>query len=119
MASVSAPDEATPPELLMNLARQVTARHDLEDVLAEVFRCLRPLARFGGGSIQLLDDDGWIQMAASDPAAPDHIRAQRVPLGGSVAGRVVLTEQPIYLPDIADTYGADGKPVSTGVRSYL
>src|SRR5690349_11505927 len=85
--------------LVLKLARQVTARHDLDDVLAETLRCLRPLVDFGGGSIQLLDDEGWIQMAAADPVAPPHVLAQRVPLGTSVAGRIVLTEKPIYLPD--------------------
>src|SRR4051812_35986602 len=84
--------------LLLRLARQVTARQDLDDVLGEALRCLRPLMSFGGGSIQLLDDEGWIQMAASDPIAPEHVMEQRVPLGSSIAGRVILTEQAVYLP---------------------
>jgi GAF domain-containing protein len=120
MIVVTGPDDATRSVLLVRLARQVTARHDLDDVLAEVFRCLRPLVEFGGGSIQLLDDEGWIQMAASDPAAPEHVMAQRVPLATSVGGRVILTEAPIYLPDIAADEGAEGgRRVSDGVRSYL
>ena len=88
-------------------------------MLTETLRCLRPLLAFGGGSIQLLDDEGWIQMAASDPIAPDHVMEQRVPLGTSVAGRVILTEQPIYLPDlnVAQVSGP-AKRVSNGVRSY-
>lgn len=116
------PDETTRAGLLLRLARQITGRHNLDDVLAEVFRCLRPLVDFGGGSIQLLDDDGWIQMAASDPIAPAHVMSQRIPLGSSVAGRVILTEHPVYLPDIeteADVNSEQsGKRVSTGVRSY-
>lgn len=119
MVAVAAQDDATRAGLLLRLARQVTARHDLDDVLAEVFRCLRPLVEFGGGSIQLLDNEGWIQMAASDPAAPEHVMAQRVPLGTSVAGRVILTEAPIYLPDIAPGAEENGRRVSEGVRSYL
>jgi GAF domain-containing protein len=105
--------------LLFRLARQVTARQDLDDVLTETLRCIRPLVPFGGGSIQLLDDDGWIQMAASDPVAPMHVMAQRVPLGASVAGRVILTEQPVYLADLtlADAPGRS-KRISVGVRSY-
>src|SRR3954451_21395159 len=86
--------------LLLRLAQQLTPRHDLDDVLGEALRCLRPLLTFDGGSIQLLDDEGWIQMAASDPVAPAHVMAQRVPLGSSIAGRVILTEQPTYLPDL-------------------
>src|SRR3954451_6928220 len=106
--------------LLLRLARQVTARQDLDDVLGEALRCLRPLVTFGGGSIQLLDDEGWIQMAASDPVAPEHVMAQRVPLGSSIAGRVILTEQPIYLPDLnLSKMPGPAKRVSTGVRSYF
>jgi GAF domain-containing protein len=119
MVGVAAQDDATRAGLLLRLARQVTARHDLDDVLAEVFRCLRPVVEFGGGSIQLLDNEGWIQMAASDPVAPQHVMAQRIPLGTSVAGRVVLTEAPIYLPDIATGADDNGRRVSEGVRSYL
>lgn len=116
-------DDTTRAGLLLRLARQITGRHNLDDVLAEVLRCLRPLVDFGGGSIQLLDDEGWIQMAASDPIAPPHVMSQRIPLGSSVAGRVILTEHPIYLPDIAgESDAADQKSerrVSTGVRSYF
>lgn len=113
-------DDAALLPLLLTLARRITARHDLDDVLAETFRCLRPLVPFGGGSIQLVDDEGWIQMAAADPTAPDHVMAHRVPLGGSVAGRVILTEAPIYLPDLEnDDSGRSRRAVSTGVRSYF
>src|SRR4051812_19686178 len=106
--------------LLLRLARQVTARQDLDDVLGEALRCLRPLMSFGGGSIQLLDDEGWIQMAASDPIAPEHVMEQRVPLGSSIAGRVILTEQAVYLPDLNVTaMPGPNKRVSSGVRSYL
>lgn len=102
--------------LLLRLAREVTARHDLGDVLAQTFRSLRPLVSFGGGSIQLLDDEGWIQMAATDPAAPEHVLAERVPLAGSVAGQVILSEQPVYIPDVPAARG--GGVLSPGVRSY-
>ena len=108
-------------ELLLKLARQVTSRHDLEDVLDEVFKCLRPLVAFGGGSIQLLDDDGWIQMVAADPVPNPLVLAQRIPLGSSVAGRVILTEAPMYLPDVADYLGNkdQGARTSSDVCSYF
>lgn len=106
---------------VLRLARQVTARHDLDDVLTETFRALRPLVTFAGGSIQLLDEDGWIRMATADPVAPAHVMSQRVPLATSIAGRVILTEQPVYLPDLeCETLPSPrGRTVSTGVRSYL
>jgi len=116
-------DDMTRTSLILRLARQITGRHNLDDVLAEVFRCLRPLVDFSGGSIQLLDDDGWIRMAASDPIAPAHVMSQRIPLGASVAGRVILTEHPVYLPDIEveqdDEAQPRGRRVSSGVRSYF
>jgi GAF domain-containing protein len=107
---------------LIRLARQVTARHDLEDVLVETFRELRTLVAFDGGSIQLIDDDGWITVAACDPPAASDVVEARVPLGNSVAGRVVLTEQAIY---VADAH-ADARPAllattdwADNVRCYL
>jgi GAF domain-containing protein len=107
--------------LVLALTRAVTSRHDLDDVLSATLRCLRPLVCFGGGSIQLLDGEGWIQMAAADPVAPAHVMAQRVPLGTSVAGRIVLTEQPVYLPDLQlDEQPSGGRrAVTVGVRSYF
>src|SRR5437764_6910905 len=107
--------------LVLQLTREVTSRHDLHDVLVATLRCLRPLVSFGGGSIQLVDDEGWIQMAAADPVAPPHVLAQRVPLGTSVAGRIVLTEKPVYLCDLQAAGGpaAGGKTVTAGVRSYF
>jgi GAF domain-containing protein len=116
-------DDNTRTGLLLRLARQITGRRDLDGVLAEVFRCLHPIVEFSGGSIQLLDDDGWIQMAACDPVAPAHVMTQRIPLASSVAGRVILTEHPVYLPDIESEAEVSGQPsgkrVSTNVRSYL
>jgi GAF domain-containing protein len=91
-------------------------------VLTEAFRELRTIVSFGGGSIQLIDDDGWITVAASDPPVPVESLEARVPLGNSVAGRVVLTEQAIYIADAR----TDGRPVllpasewADTVRSYL
>jgi GAF domain-containing protein len=114
--------------LVTELARQVTARHDLDDVLQATLAALRRLVVFGGGSIQLLDDDGWIRLAAGDPAPPDDVRAFRIPLESSIGGRVILTEHPVYLSDV-DVESSDGDDSSKtpfrarvspgGVRSYF
>jgi GAF domain-containing protein len=45
-----------------------------------------------------------------------------VPLGTSVAGRIVLTEKPVYLPDLDVVDGDVGRrrmAVAAGVRSYF
>lgn len=86
--------------LVLDLARNITARRDLEDVLNATFAGLRQLFTFDGGSIQLLDDEGWIRMVATEPAAPADVLALRIPLGSTVGGRVILTERPVYVSDV-------------------
>lgn len=86
--------------LVLDLARSITARRDLEDVLNATFAGLRQLFTFDGGSIQLLDDEGWIRMVATEPAAPADVLALRIPLGSTVGGRVILTERPVYVSDV-------------------
>jgi GAF domain-containing protein len=105
---------------VLDLAREVTARHDLADVLATTLSGLRRLVTFGGGSIQLLDEDGWISMAAADPPAPEDVMAIRIPLGASAGGRVILTERPVYLPDVRVESDVPSKNVTPGgIRSYF
>jgi GAF domain-containing protein len=109
-------------ELITSLTRNVTARHDLGDVLATTLAELRGLVRFGGASIQLLDDEGWIRLAAAEPAAADDLYEARIPIESTVAGRIVLTERPVYVPDIvADAQISKPKNHLTpaGVRSYF
>jgi GAF domain-containing protein len=104
------------------MAREVTARRDLDDVLAQTMLGLRNMLSFTGANIQLVDDDGWITVAACDPPAPSEVMERRIPLGNSIAGRVILTEQAIYVPDAA----ADSRMLvlpqtesSRTIRSYL
>src|SRR3954463_703149 len=115
---------AAPHELTSSLARNVTARLDLTDVLTATLSELRTLITFTGGSIQLVDDEGWIRLAAADPAAADELFDARIPLDSTVAGRIVLTERPIYLPDIHATEALTAPPPKAnlspdGVRSYF
>jgi GAF domain-containing protein len=110
--------------LISNLTRNVTARLDLGDVLTATLGELRLLLRFGGGSIQLVDDDGWIRLAAADPAAADELFDVRIPLDSTVAGRIVLTERPVYLPDLDADHTLPAAPPKAnlspgGVRSYF
>jgi GAF domain-containing protein len=111
-------------ELISSLARTVTGRLDLADVLAATLSELRTLISFTGGSIQLVDDEGWIRLAAADPAAADELFDVRIPLDSTVAGRIVLTERPVYLPDIhaVDTLASPPPKANLtpdGVRSYF
>ena len=107
--------------VLVQLERDLTSRRDLQDVLYSTLHGLHQLIDFDGGSIQLLDDDGFIRLAASDPPAPDEVQGFRVPLGSSVAGRILLTEQPVYIPDVLEdgrVSPSSPKYLSNGVRAY-
>jgi GAF domain-containing protein len=108
-------------QLVLDIARDVTGRRDLADVLAATLGGLRRVIDFGGGSIQLLDDDGWISMAAADPAVPEDVmRRIRVPLGSSVGGRIILTERAVYVPDRSIEAPLPDENFSPGgVRSYF
>lgn len=107
---------------LLRMAREVTARRDLEEVLAQAMHGLRNMVSFSGSTIQLVDDDGWITVAACDPPAPAEVMERRIPLGNSIAGRVILTEQSVYVPDAtvdSRTLVLPTTESSRSVRSYL
>src|SRR3954468_24564533 len=59
-------------ELISSLARTVTGRLDLADVLAATLSELRTLIAFTGGSIQLVDDEGWIRLPAAGAPRARH-----------------------------------------------
>lgn len=117
-------EQAQDPRLrsLLRMAREITARRDLDDVLAQATLGLRNMVSFSGATIQLVDDDGWITVAACDPPAPEEVMERRIPLGNSIAGRVILTEQAIYVPDAAvdaRTLVLPTTESSRSIRSYL
>ncbi len=92
--------QATRYRLILDLAREVTAQHDLADVLSQTFTSLRSLLAFGGGSIALVDDEGWISFAATDPPATPEALAMKIRVGDGIVGRIVQTGEPAYIPDI-------------------
>lgn len=109
--------------LILDLARDVTAQRDLDDVLATTFRSLRQLLDFGGGSIALVDEDGWISFAATDPPATAEAMAMRIRVGEGVSGRIAETGEPVYIADIHTdpnvTEERRARSVSAGVIAYF
>jgi signal transduction histidine kinase len=109
--------------LIVDLARQVTAQRDLDDVLSTTFAALRRLVDFGGGSIALVDDDGWISFAATDPPATAEAMAMRIRVGDGIVGKIVETGEPVYIgdihvhPDVTEERRA--KSVSAGVIAWF
>jgi signal transduction histidine kinase len=108
--------------LLLELSRDVTSSLDLQEVLDKSFLALRKLVDFGGGSIQLIEDD-MLVAKASDPPLTDEAKHVRIPVGKGISGTIAATGEPTYIPDIlhdprvAPLYKAKG--VSPDVRSYL
>ena len=109
--------------LILDLAREVTAQRDLADVLRTTFESLRQLLDFGGGSIALVDDDGWISFAATDPPATPEALAMRIRVGDGISGKIVETGEPVYIGDIHTdpnvTEERRQRSVSAGVIAYF
>jgi signal transduction histidine kinase len=114
---------ATRYRLILDLAREVTAQRDLSAVLDATFAALRNLLDFGGGSIALVDDDGWISFAATDPPATAEAMSMRIRVGEGVSGRIAETGEPVYIADITThpdvTPERRARSVSAGVIAYF
>jgi len=123
-AATSAPgttpiDPARRYRLLLDLARDITGRLDLEEALASSFHALRQLLQFGGGSIQLVDGD-VVRLAAADPPATPDAYETLIPIGKGIGGRIVASGEPRYIPDILrDPDVPSWRATSAGVRSYF
>jgi len=107
--------------LLMEGAKEVTGRLDLNAVLDHAFVALRRLVPFDGGSILLVEDQ-QVRIAAALPAPTPEAMAARIPLGQGVSGTIAVTGEPRYLPDItiASTVTSNRRQnnASSGVRSW-
>jgi diguanylate cyclase (GGDEF)-like protein/PAS domain S-box-containing protein len=115
-------DELKMFSLLVEGAKDVTGRLDLETVLGEAFRVLKRAVSFSGGSILLVEDQ-QVRIAAGVPDPSAEALASRIPLGQGVSGTIAVTGEPRYLPDItiASTVTARRRAASasTGVRSWF
>jgi len=109
--------------LLLDLAREVTAQRDLSAVLDQTFVAVHKVIDFTGGSIALVDDEGWISLSATDPPATPEAMAARIRVGDGVAGAIVETGEPTYVADIYTdpnvTAERREKSVSAGVISWF
>ncbi|HEX8002004.1 MAG TPA: ATP-binding protein [Mycobacteriales bacterium] len=124
MTGLSArPATGTRYRLLLDLAREVTAQRDLGAVLDQTFIALRRVLDFTGGSIALVDDEGWISFAATDPPATPEAMAMRIRVGDGIVGRIVAEGEPQYVADIHThpdvTPERRAKSVSAGVISWF
>ena len=108
-------------QLLLDLSCEVTSSLDLQQVLDKSLAGLRRLIRFGGGSIQLVDEDG-LALAAADPPAPPAADGLRVALGTGIGGRIAESGEPIYVADVDDDERVPSpwrRALGRGVRSYF
>lgn len=106
---------------LTDLARALSlAPADPEAVFRLTMAVLRRSIDFDGGSLQLVGSDG-VRLVAADPPPPPEAFSARLPVGQGVAGTVLSTGRPVYLPDItaSPAVPAGRRAISGGVRSYL
>lgn len=114
-------DELERYRVLVEAAKEVTGRLDLQAVFDHALSVLRRLVDFTGGAIFLVDEDQVRIAAALPPPTPEALAA-RIPLGQGVSGTIAVTGEPRYLPDItiASTVTARrrNRSSSQGVRSW-
>src|SRR5258708_3409448 len=108
--------------LLLELGREVTSTLDLQEVLDKSFTALRRLVDFGGGSIQLIEENMLVAKAA-DPPLTEEAKHVRIPVGKGISGAIAENGEPIYIPDILEDPRVPPlrmrKGVSPDVRSYF
>ena len=109
--------------LLGGVARDIGPALELGPVLKVVLDAMRTLVEFRGGTICLVDDDGMVYVAASDPAISPEVAAARVPVGTGLSGRVIASGEMIYSPDIQVDERVDPRlrtlGSNAGMHSYL
>lgn len=109
--------------LLASVSRQIGPALELQPVLQTVLEAMRSLVRFRGGSIQLLDDQGMLYVAAADPPVSPEVAAARLPVGSGLSGRVLATGQAVYSPNLDDDSRVDPGlrklGSNSGMSSYL
>lgn len=115
-------DEEKRYRLLVEGAKEVTGRLDLESVLEHSFVALARAVNFTGGAIFLVDNE-QVRIAAGMPTPTAEAMAARIPLGQGVSGMIAVNGEPRYLPDITIastvTQNRRSKNVSDGVRSWF
>lgn len=108
--------------LLLELAARITGTLDLQEVLDESLGALRELVDFGGGAIQLIEDDHLVAHAA-DPELSPEARKVRIPVGAGISGGIAASGKAEYVADITVDprvpEAARQAGTSGGVRSYF
>lgn len=98
---------------LTKAGRAVTAKLDLDDVLASVVEAATELAGADSGSILLLDEEsGELSMRASRNFQEDFAQTFRLPVDDTLAGEVVKTGKPLLIE------GQDPQKIKTAYLVY-
>ena len=109
--------------LLAQVAREIGPAQELEPVLKTVLNAMRSLVDFRGGTIHLVDDESRVFVAAADPPVSPEVRLARLPVGTGLSGRVIVTGEAVYSPDLDTDQRVDPQlrrlGSNAGMRSYL
>lgn len=86
---------------LYALAQRITGQLNSEEILTLVVNTLRDIFRCRACAIALCDPDGkQLTIRAAAGIKPEWLGRVSFPVGEGIAGRVVATGQPIYVPDV-------------------
>jgi diguanylate cyclase (GGDEF)-like protein len=86
---------------LYEVARILTSKLDLADVLSTVMNLAGQLFQAQAFSIRLLDEEAaQLELVAQAGLSEEYCRRGPIPLGSSVAGMAALKGEPVHVPDV-------------------
>ncbi|RJR24903.1 MAG: GAF domain-containing protein [Desulfobacteraceae bacterium] len=92
-------------EAMLRISMALPEYPDLEDLLDYVSREVKELLNAEGALVLLVDEERkdlyFMGAAYDDSTTEERVKDVRVPLHGSIAGKVVRTGLPIIVPDVA------------------
>lgn len=107
--------------LLLELSREIVSTLDPEQVLARGLDAFRRILPFESALIRVVDGDSLLT-AATAPGGDDSVEV-RIPADGGLAGAVMSSVEPVYIPSVGHDHAGDPsvRALASGrvVRSYL
>src|SRR5579884_2365713 len=107
-------------ERLQLVTDAALAHLELEDLLAELLHRIKAILGVDTCAVLLLDEETDELVARAAVGIEEEVeQGVRVPLGAGFAGRVALTREPVYLPDVDRADVVNPLLSQKGIKSML
>lgn len=86
---------------ILDISQSLTSTFDLDEVLHLILSAATELTNTEAASLMLLDEGGTeLRFAASNGRQLDKLTTLRVPIGGSIAGSILLAGKPMVIENV-------------------